>query len=78
MNGTVPCEIPGSLMFPAKIASWYAMIIINGMTIAPNVEQEDNGKEHSLYWSPNMGKWGCNDCKQKGDRFDMQGVCRGK
>ena len=30
VNGTVPCEIPGSLMLPAKIASWYAMIIVNG------------------------------------------------
>jgi hypothetical protein len=52
--------------------SWTAKII------APNVEQENNGKKHSLYWSPNMGKWGCNDCNQKGDRFDMQGVCKGK
>lgn len=35
-------------------------------------------KKHTLYSSANMGKWGCNDCNQKGDRFDMQGVCRGK
>ena len=30
INRTVPCEIPGSLKLPAKIASWYAMIIVNG------------------------------------------------
>jgi hypothetical protein len=49
-------------------------------TIVPNVEQEmkEEDKKHSLYWSPNMGKWGCNDCNQKGDKFDMQGFCKGK
>ena len=41
-----------------------------------NVIQES--KKHNLYWSASMGKWGCNDCKQKGDRFDMQGACKGK
>jgi hypothetical protein len=30
INRTVPCEIPGSLKLPAKIASWYAMIIVYG------------------------------------------------
>jgi hypothetical protein len=39
--------------------------------------EENNGKKHTLYWSSNIGKWGCNDCNQKGDKFDMQGVCKG-
>lgn len=30
INRTVPCEIPGSLMLPATIASCYAMIVVNG------------------------------------------------
>jgi predicted transcriptional regulator len=43
-----------------------------------DVIEENNSKKHTLYWSANMGKWGCNDCNQKGDKFDMQGVCKCK
>ena len=42
------------------------------------IPEENNGKKHTLYWSSNIGKWGCNDGNQKGDKFDMQGVCKGK
>jgi hypothetical protein len=40
----------------------------------------DNGiKKHTPYWSPDIGLWSCENCKRKGDRFDMHdGVCRGK
>jgi hypothetical protein len=40
---------------------------------------EDNAlRKHNPYWNPGMGLWGCENWKQKGDRFDMHdSVCRG-
>ena len=29
--------------------------------------------KHSTYWIPNAGKWGCKNCKDKGDKFQMMG-----
>ena len=36
-------------------------------------------KKHTPYWSRGIGLWSCENCKRKGDRFDMHdGVCTGK
>jgi hypothetical protein len=39
---------------------------------------KNNGIQHNLYWTDNIVKWGCNDCNEKGDRFNRPGVCKGK
>ncbi len=40
---------------------------------------EDNTitNKHKKYWMANIGIWGCENCKVKGDRFDLQGECKG-
>lgn len=36
-------------------------------------------RKHVSYWCQSIGLWGCENCRLKGDRFDMhRGVCRGK
>jgi hypothetical protein len=46
--------------------------------VTSHIEPSEPSTLHSLYWSANTGKWGCKNCKEKGDKFDMQGVCKGK
>jgi len=40
---------------------------------------DNSVRKHVPYWCQSIGLWGCQNCRLKGDRFDMHGgVCRGK
>ena len=70
----VPIEINPTFSFGDFQCTQCSQKFTSEVNRSMHTEAEHPNK-HKLNWS--SGKWYCKNCKENGDKFDMQGTCKG-